>query len=223
LKEMNMLARQSENNEKLFSELQDKFQALPDFPDRDKKYLERDYQKAGDQFEKLRLKMIDVAEAASLDNLRQRSDICYQLDQLMASSSEDREQQLDAIQGEWVLCDEKLKKAWLQAISRRYETVLQHIHSETKPDYETIDADREMLCIELEILADAETPDSDKARRMEYQLQQLQQGMKTNASVASGDAFLNLEVRWLCADGASQGLALNLHERFNSTLKRAGA
>ncbi|MEE9343164.1 MAG: DUF349 domain-containing protein, partial [Gammaproteobacteria bacterium] len=41
LKEMNMLARQSENNEKLFSELQDKFQALPDFPDRDKKYLER--------------------------------------------------------------------------------------------------------------------------------------------------------------------------------------
>jgi hypothetical protein len=111
----------------------------------------------------------------------------------------------------------------------RWDALLGFIESGTQPDAETtlpegIDAewfaqsheslDASKLCITMEILADIDSPASDKGQRMELQVQRLAEGMGRNLS--KHEERNALIKQWLSAEADS-----DLTQRFVAALKAA--
>ena len=77
------------------------------------------------------------------------------------------------------------------------------------------------LCIELEILLDAETPEEDRPRRREYQLRKLQQGLGQAAASNRPALLEQLLVQWHCASPAAAEIQQQLQARFDAAQKRS--
>ncbi|MEE9491781.1 MAG: DUF349 domain-containing protein [Gammaproteobacteria bacterium] len=220
LNEMQTLAKKNELDETGFSALQDTYQALPEFPDRDKKYLQRDYQKASDAFDRLRTKLQNASANARFDDLRKRADICRQLNQLLYTTPADLDEQVKTLTAAWNDDIAEQKKDWVKRITARRDVLLKHLHEHNKPDAEKAEKQRRMLCIELEIIKDIETPEEDKSIRMAYQLEQLQKGLKPDIANRKDELIHDLEVQWLCAADTEPEIQAVLEERFYQVLKQ---
>ena len=105
----------------------------------------------------------------------------------------------------------------------RRDSILLHLQNGSLPDYEKNTADRRTLCIELEILLDRETPAEDRNLRMQHQLQKLQNGLTSNATVSKQAQLETLSNQWLCAFPADPSVRDKLNQRFDSTLRAAKA
>lgn len=75
---------------------------------------------------------------------------------------------------------------------------------------------RRLLCIQLEILLDQDTPRADKPLRMEFQLEQLQRRGQAQRSLAQGRDEIMLE--WFTCLAAEPAEQLVLEQRFASLL-----
>ena len=103
----------------------------------------------------------------------------------------------------------------------RRSAIVDLLKNNGTPDYEANTQVRRLLCIELEILCDQETPPEDKAIRMQYQLDQLQSGLKSNStSLSKAELTEQLQVRWLTAAPASPEWRDKLESRFFETLRK---
>jgi hypothetical protein len=80
---------------------------------------------------------------------------------------------------------------------------------------------RRMLCIQLEIAADVESPNADRDRRMQYQLEQMNQSGLGQHIMDHENLLEKLEIDWMCLPGAEPELQQELDERFHSVLDKA--
>jgi exonuclease SbcC len=191
-----------------FSELEVSFGQLPELPRQlPEKLLEgiqRDYRNACDQFNNGRSRIIKGRQNQQLDRLRQKASLCTQLEALAASASE---QQLQEITQQWdaiELHNPELSKR----IEARRDSALTDI------DRDEIAAKRRMLCIRLEILMDIKTPSEDKALRMQYQLQQMNQSGLGQPTIDRKQLIEDMALDWLCMPGAEPKQQVVLDERF---------
>ena len=191
-----------------FSELEASFGQLPELPRQlPEKLLEgiqRDYRNACDQFDKGRSRILKGRQNQQLDGLRQKASLCTQLEALAASGSE---QQLQEISQQWDAIE-----LHNPGLSKRIEARRDSAH--TDMDRDAITAERRMLCIRLEILMDIESPPEDKALRMQYQLQQMNQSGLGQPAIDSKQVIEKMELDWLCMPGAKAEQQVALDERF---------
>ena len=196
-----------------FSELEASFGQLPELPRQLPENLvegiQRDYRNACDQFNNGRSRIIKGRQNQQLDRLRQKASLCTQLEALAASASE---QQLQEISQQWDAI-ELHNPGLSQRIEARRESAL------TTMDRDAITAERRMLCIRLEILLDIETPPEDKALRMQYQLQQMNQSGLSQQVIDSKQVIEDMELDWLCMPGAGAEQQVALDERFQRAKK----
>ncbi len=80
----------------------------------------------------------------------------------------------------------------------------------------------EQLAIKLEVLLDLDSPDYAKAERMNYQLQQLQAGLKPPATKPEKlEQLLDYESRWYSVGGVEPQARKRLDKRLHAAIKQA--
>ncbi|MEM7257051.1 MAG: DUF349 domain-containing protein, partial [Pseudomonadota bacterium] len=205
-------------DEKNVKQLQDEFQSLPEFPERDQKFLFRDFNRAIDGLDKQREQNSESALKQQLQRLRCNAVLCDQLEALAGEPVDKVKTRMEQLLSEWNDGQKTDNVEWKKAIVLRRDSIVAHLQAGTLPDFEANTMARRLLCIDLEILLDKETPQEDKTLRMQHQLDLLQQGL-TSASVESPQQQRQaLEVKWLTAFPASVELRSKLESRFATAL-----
>jgi len=204
----------SESTEQQIQSLQSEFQALDDFPDKDKKFLLRDFRGAMDACSKMQESASKKRAQAEQNEIGRLVELCEQLENAVESpdsvSDSFREETADA----WENASASVAKDTLAKLTARRDVAIKHLDSGTKYDYEANEAERRQLLIQMEILTDTDTPAEDKALRMQYQLEHLREGMTSSAVVDKRAELAKLVNAWHAASPASQGSKGALHSRF---------
>ncbi|MBX2886916.1 MAG: DUF349 domain-containing protein, partial [Granulosicoccus sp.] len=215
IKQLRGLSRAAEPDEKAFSDLQDQFNALPEFPERDRKFLFRDFNQVSDQFSRLRDSSSARHARSELAELQRKATLCQQYESLLEAGG-DLESDIESLDAQWEDETAVLPKAWSNMITSRRAAVLEHIRKGTGFTYAETEKQRRMVCIRAEILMEKDTPAEDKPLRMEYQLQNLQQGIGVAATEDKKTELQNLMLEWLTLPPASVEHRDRLDLRFQS-------
>ena len=126
---------------------------------------------------------------------------------------------IDTILDEWQSPDKGENPQAAKAMEARKNSIVELLKADKTPDFETNTNTRRLLCIELEILCDKETPQEDKAMRMQYQLDQLQKGLQSSsASGSRAEQIEQLQIKWMTAAPAGADWRDKLQTRFNQTI-----
>ncbi|MBX2823437.1 MAG: DUF349 domain-containing protein [Gammaproteobacteria bacterium] len=214
IKKLRVLARAGEPDEKSFTALQDEFNSLAEFPERDRKFLFRDFNQASEQFSKLRDNSSARHAQSELQELKRKSALCERYELLLETPDPDGEKsRLDA---EWDDEIATLPRDWNKKIQQRKETALQHLEKSSSYDYEQTDKARRLLCIRAEILTERDTPAEDKSLRMAFQLETLQQGLGQSALTGQREALREMQVEWLTLPPTRQDQRERLEQRFQA-------
>jgi hypothetical protein len=194
-----------------FSELQASYAELPDLtklpqqlPEKLIEGIQRDYRNACAQFDECHTRIISSMRKQQLDALRRKAELCTQLEALGESPAQ---QQLEQIEQQWEAIE--LHDAEL---SRRIEA--RRESAQTVIDRTEITAKRRILCIQLEIAKDSETPSEDKSLRMQFQLEQMNKSGLGLQTLNIEEQLKNMELDWLCMPGAEPQQQAILDERF---------
>jgi len=216
----NISKNDSALDEKQLSQLQEEFNALAEFPEKEQKYLRRDFARALDSVENHRVKVQQAANEDELHRLSQNADICSKLEELAGQSSEAIQSTVDSLVADWNDGEKSDNSRWKKAMQLRRDTILTHLAAGTLPDFASNTKARRLHCIETEIFNDRETPESDKQLRMQYQLEKLQNGLNSATATSAPPAhqLMELKIRWLTMLPAEQSSRESLNQRFNSAL-----
>lgn len=196
-----------------FSALQVSYAELPELPEQlPEKMIEgiaRDYRNACSQFDDCHDRIINNNQKGQLNALRLKADLCTQLEALYtkAKGKPPNEKKITEI-------DEKWEKIVLEDsdFSKRIEE--RRKSAQTDLDRTEITAERRLMCIKLEIAKGAETPAEDKADRMKFQLDQMNESGLGLQSLNNTEQLKSMELDWLCLPGAEPKLQSELDKRF---------
>jgi len=206
--------------EKAITDLQTEYSELAEFPERDQKRLARDYRKATDAVDNFRQQSANNNRKRALQAMQHNADLCGQLEELAGQPSVEISAQIDTILDEWQPADKGENPQAAKAMEARKNSIVELLKADKSPDFEANTNARRLLCIELEILCDKETPQEDKAMRMQYQLDQLQKGLQSaSASGSHAEQIEQLQIKWMTAAPASADWREKLHSRFNQTIE----
>ena len=198
-----------------FSVLQTNYVALPELPrqlsEKLAQGIQRDYRNACDQYDNSHSRIIKDRHKRQIEALRLKANLCTQQEALGVSPTE---QQLQEISQQWDSIE--LQNAEL---SRRIE--MRRNTAQSALDRAAIEAERRMLCIQLEIAVGVESPAEDKALRMQYQLEQMNKSGLSQQPINNKDLLENMELDWLCMPGAEAEQQKTLDERFQRVLQSA--
>lgn len=207
-------------SEKAISDLQTEYAELAEFPERDQKRLARDYRRAIDAVDNFRQQSANNSRKLALQALQHNADLCGQLESLAGRPAAEIAPQIDTILDEWQPPAKGENPQAAKAMETRKKSIVDLLKADKKPDYEANTAARRLLCIELEILCDKETPQEDKAMRMQYQLDQLQKGLQSSsASSSPATQIEQLQIKWMTAAPASPDWRDKLQSRFDQTVE----
>lgn len=202
-------------SDRQFSGLQADYAALPELPDHLPEKLvagiRRDYRNACDQYDNKHSRIINNRHRQEIDALRSRAEICAQLEALGPSPSE---QQLQELSRQWDSIELQNTE-----LSRRIEA--RRSKAQSAMDRVAIGAERRMLCIQLEIMLDVESPAEDKALRRQYQLEQMTKSGLGQQPDTGKELLETMELDWLCMPGAEPEQQKLLDERFQRALRSA--
>ena len=219
IRELKQMAKSSTlADDKAVQLLQEEFQALPDFPEKDSKYLLRDFSRAVDGIEAQIQNIGENTRTAELACIARNAEICTMLEKLIDLPPEEAQAESERLIDNWDDGGKSENSQWKKSMNQRRDSIVNHLKSNTKPDYEKNTLQRRLLCIEAEILKDAETPASDRDLRMQHQLNKLQSGDRGNINHSPVEEATNLRVAWLTAPPADPADSAALEQRFNSAL-----
>ena len=221
IKELKQAGNNGTFDEKSLQQLQDEFQSLPEFPEKEQKYLFRDFNRAVDGLDKQRQRHSENARSKELQRLQQNAAICDQLESLAGQSAETISAEIQQLLDQWDDGEKTDNIEWKKAMNLRKDSIVAHLQSGSVPDFETNTMARRLLCIDLEVLLDKETPSEDKTLRMQHQLEQLQQGMTSRSVTSTAEQVQALEVKWLTSFPAHADHRDKLNSRFTTALGKA--
>lgn len=132
---------------------------------------------------------------------------------------EDAQRQSDADPSQVAALHEQLQSAEIIEAGRK--ALAQRIASLEEPvDEAEREAQLRQLCIRLEIAADIASPESDRALRMAYQVERLQQGLG-QANQPAGDQVESLVFAWLAERSVEPVVYQQLCARFKAARLKA--
>lgn len=218
IKEIQQLAKTANNMadaDQQFSKLQVSYAELPELPTQLPEKLidgiRRDYGKACDQYQDSHSRMIKSKRNQEIESLRLKADLCVRLEALGSSASDS---ELEEISQQWdsiALSNNDL--------SNRIEARRSSVQSDI--NRVELSEQRRLLCIQLEIALEVDSPTEDRSLRMQYQLEQMNQSGFGSQPVNNKTILKNMELDWLCMPGAEPELQTILDKRFQQTLRTA--
>jgi hypothetical protein len=200
--------------------LSTEFQALAEFPERDKKFLLRDFRSAMDACSRVQENASRRRSNAEFEERRRLVGLCEQLEVALQDSGAQTSTLTDDINHAWDTSEVRVAPEIAALLQKRRDAALNHLSNSTQPDYADNESVRRDLLIQMEIAAGLDTPAEDKSRRMQYQLRNLQEGMTSSGVSDSKLVLQKLEIDWIAAGPASQTVGDSLQSRFLKAYKR---
>ncbi len=220
IKVLKQIAKSGNFEEQKIHALQAEFQALEEFPEKDKKFLKRDFRAAMDACGKLQESAAKKRARAEKDEIARLVQLCEQLEAAVEIPSSAGATLNDDVMHAWDNTESSLSRELNTKMIERRDRALKHIEAGTTFDYEKAETTRRELLIRMEILADKETPAEDKAQRMQYQLTQLSEGMTSSSVMDKRSAMAELEQQWYAAEPVKQSSKDSFQSRFLAVLDR---
>ena len=220
IKRLKVLSRGDSIDDDEVQALATEFHALEEFPERDKKFLLRDFRQALDACSRVQENAVRRRKLAGKDEAQRLLELCEQLEAAAEDASSAADNLVEDVTHAWSATEVRVSPELDSVLQARRDQALAHIEAGTQPDYEKNEAIRRDLLIRMEVAAGVETPAEDKARRMQYQLENLQQGM-TSAGIDDARQILaELDQQWLATGPAKAAVKDALHSRYLKAYKR---
>lgn len=215
IQKINQLAKNAKTLVQVDTELeehQQQYQSLPPLPkELPEKLVERltnDYQRALTNASNGRDRLIVNAQNEQFDLLHLKAKLCGELE--LAIDSKAKQTDIDAL-FEKINNVELHDKSWDKALQKRMSKA-------DNKDKTKANQQRQLLCIELEILKGVESPSEDKSLRMSTQLERMKdQGFGAPAQ-DKNTTLKELEVNWCVLEGAEPKLQDVLQKRFDNAI-----
>jgi len=214
IKELRKIAKSSDADDTQVQTLQAEFQALEEFPEKDKKFLLRDFRGALDACSRVQENASKKRAQAETNEINRLVELCEQLEAAVESPDSASDTLRDDVGHAWENASASVSREALVKLSKRRDVALKHLEAGTQYDYDANETLRRQLLIQLEILADKETPAEDKALRMQYQLENLREGMTSSAVTDKRAELSKLVAQWHAAPPASTRVKDSLHSRY---------
>jgi hypothetical protein len=195
-----LTALQAEFNERLAD--------IKHMPEKMLDRLNQDFRRAGEQLDEKRNNLADTQRQQELEKLRALATLCASIEAGNGS---------ETVNDEWQEIGLK-EPQWLKRIEARKAAA----EANDTPSNEGTEQARRMVCIQLEIEKDIASPDEDRALRMNYQLEQLQNVGIGKQVIENSSELIEREVEWLCMAGAPSTSADMLDKRFYAALNNNG-
>ena len=219
-RELRVLAKRDSVDEAAVQALADEFHALADFPERDRRGLERDFRASLDATARVQETAGKRRKQAEREERLRLVELCERLEAAVEDPSAASDTLREDVVHAWDASETRVAREMVQRLESRRDAALAHLEAGTGFDLAANEEARRDLLIRMEVAADVDTPPEDKSRRMRYQLENLQAGM-TSAGVADRRATLAaLEEEWLAAPPASRAVHDALHSRYLRALGR---
>jgi len=220
IKRLKQLSKGDTLDESVVQELSSEFQGLAEFPERDKKFLLRDFRQAMDSCSRVQEKASRRRLEAESEERQRLVGLCEQLELAVEKPDDVVENLVEDVKHGWDASDTRVTADTAALLRKRRDAAIAHIENGSQPDYSANESLRRDLLIRMEVAAGIDTPSEDKARRMQYQLQNLQEGM-TSAGVSDAKQTLKkLEQEWLSVGPASRSVSDALQSRYLKAYKR---
>ena len=202
-----------------FDRLQAEYKSITDIPEKNQLFLKKQLYTACDSYRQQLAGISQRQHKLQLQELARRAQLCSELEiKISDSTTSAVQEQIVAVQEQWQ--QHSLPAEWEQAIEKRRQQAIVAAQQGQQPDFISNEQRLRELCIELEILLDAETPEEDRQRRREYQLRKLQQGLGQAAANNRPALLEQLLVQWYCASPATPEIQQQLQIRFDAIQKR---
>lgn len=195
-----------------FDRLQTEYKSITDIPEKVQPALKKQFHAACDAYRQQLAGIRQRQHQSQLQELARRAQLCSQLEAHPSDAA------VAAVQQQWQQLS--LPAEWERAIDSRRQQALATAQNGPAPDYSANEHALRELCIELEILLDADTPEEDRPRRREFQLRKLQQGLGQAAASQRGEQLERLLVQWHCTGPATSGTRERLQARFDAAQQR---
>lgn len=219
IKKLKSMSRADTLDEGEVQSLATEFQGLAEFPERDKKFLLRDFRSAIDACGRVQDKASKRRVHAEFEERLRLVALCEQLETALEDPTAASDTLRDDVMHGWDATETRLARDISVKLEARRDAALSHLDKGTQPDFAANEELRRDLLIKMEVAADIETPADDKSRRMQYQLANLQQGM-SGASEDRKAVLADLESQWLSAPPARQAVRDSLQSRYLKACKR---
>jgi len=226
--ELKKLTRARPVDESAVQALASEFEALAEFPERDKKGLTRAFREALDGVSRQRETDARRRAQASREEVQRLVELCQRIERAVEASANGTESGENPLTlGEEILDswnnaggDASAPRDTARQLEQRRDAALAHLSNGTQPDWHDGEEQRRDLLIRMEVAADLESPSEDRSRRMAFQLKNLQEGM-TSGGVADQRATLKaLEQQWFAAPPAPCAVAAALESRYLKAMGR---
>jgi len=213
IKELRGLSKSANPDDNKIQELSAEFNALEAFPDKDKKFLLRDFRSAMDSCGKAAANQSRKKAHAEHEELLRQVGLCEQVEGLVEAGNA-TDNAIEDINHAWDASEITLPKDVAAKLAKRRDQALAHLKAGSTFDYAKSEEIRRNLLIRMEIAADIETPSEDKSRRMAYQLEHLRDGMTSSGIADQKKQLRDLEMEWFMAPPVKSELHSNLQSRY---------
>lgn len=223
VRELKRLAAGDAPDDATVQKLVGEFEALPDFPERDRRGLQRDFRAATDAFGRARASRQRQRAAAEREEVSRLLALVEQLEEAVErpGAPETATARDEAIDG-WDEGGSRVSREAMLRLERRRDAALAHLDAGTSFDWDAGETARRELLVRIEVAAGAETPDEDKSRRMRFQLENLKEGMTGGATIDRRAALEQLGLDWLAAPPVPATLRDRLNARARAALPDSG-
>jgi hypothetical protein len=196
---------------------------------------ERRFSRACQQFEKQLAWYYAQQLKKEKQKLQHNVALCYELEKALFTCLQGQgnmgqlKDSVADLQQRWMPVDARLRQVE-QAVRGRFEHLktlvercgngsLEAVRSQLAADEDTCKEGKELLCIQMELLADIESPPESRQRRMEYQVAQLARTMKQPKGQDLAAGIQQLLSQWHSSGFMDPAKAQSLEQRFYSALQ----
>jgi len=219
IKELKVHAKKGDADDATLQALTTEFNSLAEFPERDKKFLFRDFRSALDANSKRQETKNRQRKQQVFDEVKRCVSLCEQLEDAVEMPEMMTGTLIEEVTSSWEATDVELPKDWSTPLLARRDAAVAHLNASTQYDYKTAESDRRDLLIRMEVAADVETPAEDKSLRMQFQLANLQSGMTGSAVSDKKTELKTLEKQWLSLPPAPKNKRDGLNSRYLNAMK----
>lgn len=220
IKRLKQLSKSDSLDESEVQGLSTEFHALAEFPERDKKFLLRDFRQAIDSCSRVQENASRRRVKAEQEERLRLLGLCEQLELAVEQPNVLTDTLVDDVRHAWDTTEVRVASDVMALLMARRDAALNHIEGKTQPDYAANEELRRELLIRMEVAAGVDTPAEDKSRRMQYQLKHLQEGMTSAGLDDAKQVLKKLEQNWLSLGPASRSASDSLQSRFLKAYQR---